>query len=156
MTKDVVHCEAKLHALRKTQDGVVVSFNLHPQEIPDRLMVVQLGTRFMLALAEIGDDERPAPALGPGHRPLALSSKAALLCKEVAFQDYCQALSAVDSAWWDNASPEMRENATADFLRAECGVSSRRDITPDSRAAKVFERLETEYFVSINKIAAPR
>ena len=52
------HCEAKLHALRKTQDGVVVSFVLHPNDIPDRLMLSNLGTRYMLAFAEIGDDEQ--------------------------------------------------------------------------------------------------
>lgn len=52
------HCEAKLHGFRKTQDGIVVSFVLHPQDWPQALALDPLGTRYMLAVAQIGDDER--------------------------------------------------------------------------------------------------
>jgi hypothetical protein len=54
-----VHCEAKKHGYRQTQDGIVVSFVLHPEEIPDALATASLGTRYMLALVEIGEDEKP-------------------------------------------------------------------------------------------------
>lgn len=53
------HCEAKLYAFRKTRDGTIVSFVLHPQEMPDKLATADIGARFMLAMVEIGDDERP-------------------------------------------------------------------------------------------------
>lgn len=53
------HCEAKLHGFRKTQDGIVVSFVLHPQEAPSCFALDPLGTRYMLAVAQIGDDEQP-------------------------------------------------------------------------------------------------
>ena len=53
------HCEAKLHAFRKTQDGIVVAFVLHPNEVPESVQLAPLGTRYMLALVEIGDDEQP-------------------------------------------------------------------------------------------------
>lgn len=55
-------CEAKLHAFRRTQDGVVVSFVVHPAEVPPVLALDPLGTRYMLAFAAIGDDEQPLPA----------------------------------------------------------------------------------------------
>src|SRR5690348_11311002 len=54
-------CEAKLHGFRKTQDGIVVSFFLHPQEAPQQLALDPLGTRYMLAFAAVGDDEQPLP-----------------------------------------------------------------------------------------------
>lgn len=56
-----LNCEAKKHGYRQTQDGVVVSFVLHPQEVPDALAVAPLGTRYILAMVEIGDDEKPKP-----------------------------------------------------------------------------------------------
>lgn len=59
MTIPSEHCEVKLHALRKSKDGVVVSFTLHPQQVPDSLLMADFGTRFMLAFAQIGDDEKP-------------------------------------------------------------------------------------------------
>lgn len=54
-----LHVEAKKHGYRQTQDGVVVSFVLHPQEIPDALATAALGTRYMLAMVEIGDNDEP-------------------------------------------------------------------------------------------------
>lgn len=71
---NAMHCEAKKHGYRQTQDGVVVSFVLHPQEVPDLLATASLGTRYMLALVEVADDEspkevvpNPAPQLSGQH-----------------------------------------------------------------------------------------
>ena|SRR6185503_3475236 len=51
--------EAKLHGFRRTQDGVVVSYVVHPNDVSTELATAALGTRYMVAVAEIGDDERP-------------------------------------------------------------------------------------------------
>jgi len=50
------HCEVKKHALRQTQDGIVVAFVVHPSDVPASLQLAPLGTRYMLALVEIGED----------------------------------------------------------------------------------------------------
>ena len=54
-----LHCEAKLCAFRKSDKGTVVSFVLHHSEVPEKLATADIGARFMLAMVEIGDDERP-------------------------------------------------------------------------------------------------
>jgi hypothetical protein len=54
-----MNCEAKLYAFRKTRDGTVVSFVIHPQEIPQGLGDADIGARFVLALVEIGENEEP-------------------------------------------------------------------------------------------------
>src|SRR5687767_1202070 len=64
MTVPAFHVEAKLHAFRKTQDGVVVSFVVSPIDMPQALALDPLGTRYVLALAQIGDDEQPVPPAG--------------------------------------------------------------------------------------------
>src|SRR5690242_12318383 len=51
--------EAKLHAFRRTQDGVVVSYVVHPNDVSTELATAALGTRYMVAVAEIGDDGKP-------------------------------------------------------------------------------------------------
>jgi hypothetical protein len=68
MTVPASHCEAKLHGFRRTAEGVVVSFVLHPAEVPQALALDPLGTRYMIALAQIGDDELPIPQAGT-HNP---------------------------------------------------------------------------------------
>src|SRR5216684_5729277 len=68
------HCEAKLHAFRKSQTGIVVSFILDPADVPQQLALAPLGARYTIALAERGDDEKPIsrdPAPQPVSRPLA-------------------------------------------------------------------------------------
>ncbi len=96
MTIPSVHCEAKKHGYRQTQDGIVVSFVLHPQEVPDDLALAALGTRYMMALAQIGDDEEPIEVQKP-ERPgrrfdtMPLSQQAALKCNDPAFQRWCGA-----------------------------------------------------------------
>lgn len=56
------HCEVKLYAFRKTRDGTIVSFVLHPQDMPEKLAIADIGARFMLAMVELGDDEKPKRA----------------------------------------------------------------------------------------------
>jgi uncharacterized OB-fold protein len=57
--ESALHCEAKKHSYRQTQDGVVLSFVLHPQDVPSSLATAALGTRYILALVELNDDETP-------------------------------------------------------------------------------------------------
>lgn len=52
-----VQAEALLHGMRKTRQGCVVSFLLHPNEIPQELQLADLGTRVLLAVAEITDEK---------------------------------------------------------------------------------------------------
>jgi uncharacterized OB-fold protein len=54
-----VHCEVKKYAYRQTKDGVVLSFVLHPQEIPADVASAAIGTRYVLALVELADNEKP-------------------------------------------------------------------------------------------------
>jgi hypothetical protein len=53
------HFEVKKHAVRQTADGWVISFVVHPNDMAPDFAVAPLGTRYMLAVAEIGDDEQP-------------------------------------------------------------------------------------------------
>ena len=59
MTVPSFHVEAKKIAYRQSKDGLVISFVVHPSDMPDALAVAPLGQRYMLALAAIGDDEKP-------------------------------------------------------------------------------------------------
>lgn len=80
--------EAKLHGFRRTQDGVVVSYVVHPSDVSAELATAPLGTRYMVAVAEMGDDEEPvaeqvdAAALKPALETSAGSSPAGLTTKE--------------------------------------------------------------------------
>lgn len=163
MTAD--HCEAKLHALRKTQDGVVVSFVLHPNDIPDRLMLSDLGTRYMLALAEIGDDEQPkggdatepttrtpetpprvetpSPRGASFHDMLPVK-QAGILCADQMFWKYLEEL---HTNRWVAALTAFgnTEIAAARIVRDICCVQSRKDITVGTSAHNKWNFLLSSY-----------
>lgn len=61
----VGHFEAKKHAIRQTQDGWVVSFIVHPNDMSSDFATAPLGTRYMVGFAAIGDDEQPISPAGP-------------------------------------------------------------------------------------------
>lgn len=54
-----LNCEAKKFAYRQAKDGFVVSFVIHPNDMPDALSTAAIGSRWVLAMVEIGDDEKP-------------------------------------------------------------------------------------------------
>jgi hypothetical protein len=155
------HCEAKKHALRQTQDGIVVAFVLHPNDVPPSLQLAPLGTRYMLALVEIADDETPVtgkeattsvepqapqePAPPPKDHTARASSErkwheitpaqqAGIRCNEVPFVKFLGTL-----------SPEVKSTKDAAmFVRGWCDVDSRSDIRGVEPVARWHE-LESRY-----------
>ncbi len=67
-----ISCEALKVAYRQTKDGMVVSFAIHPEDLPAELALLPVGTRVMLAVARIGDDEQPEPA-APQRAPQSVT-----------------------------------------------------------------------------------
>lgn len=147
MARDnAAHCEAKKHAYRQTQDGVVVSFVLHPQDVPQGLALASLGTRYMLAMVEIGDDEQPKEVMPPedsgtkriatpphavadnaprGARTKSAAQQAGILCNEPQF-----------IKWIGEQYGYIVENPdqAAGVIRELCEVESRRDIREGTEA----------------------
>lgn len=61
--------EAKKHAYRQTQDGIVVSFVIHPNDVDAVFAVAPLGTRYMVGFAEIGEDDKPSEPEASNCKP---------------------------------------------------------------------------------------
>jgi hypothetical protein len=135
--ENALHCEAKKHAYRQTQDGVVVSFVLHPQDLPDGLATAALGTRYMLALVEIGDDEKPVKQ--PAQNKTV--QRAAVLCTDKEFQSFLRTTQPSD---WNGVEGDDETKAAA-VLRRLCEVQSRKELATDHRASAAFESLLTRF-----------
>lgn len=168
------HCEAKKHALRQTQDGIVVSFVLHPNEVPAALQLAPLGTRYMLAFAEIGDDEKPvnrkegdapagsnptietapAPTVPNSSHALARARKPVAAEKRLAQQAGILCADPVFQRYLlehHMMLTQDEEGATL-AVRMICGVSTRADIVPGTAAGSAWEALCSKFIAW--KIAA--
>lgn len=131
--------EAKLHGFRRTQDGVVVSYVVHPDDVSSELATAALGTRYMVAIAEIGDDEKPKATAQKEPRKLAeipLSQQAGILCNDLDFQ-----------LWLSSTvgHPIRQGWSAADEVRERCIVESRAEFDTDKRAAERWKALRAEY-----------
>lgn len=151
-----LHCEAKKHAYRQTQDGVVVSFVLHPDEVPGSLATAPLGARYVLALVQIGDDELPVPAKENGTKPRQVkprpdgasrekmdwrevqpAAQAGIRCGEAAFVRFLQ-----DNYGEDFQAMERDAAATVRYL---CGVNSRAELGTKHAARVIWHQLDNQY-----------
>ena len=96
-------CEAKLYAFRKSRDGMICSFVLHPSDVPQGLQLAPIGQRYVLAFVAIGDDEQPtgkdgnnqqpAPASPPGRAKkswdqISPAEQAGIVCSDPSFHRF--------------------------------------------------------------------
>lgn len=136
-----LHFEGRLSGLSKTADG---SWNLrlkvHPNETPKTLTEARIGSRWMVALAEIGDDEQPVvdPDRLEAER---LVQSAGMLCRDPAFQKWFSEryeFYPADGFTW--------EDCVADNLRFICGdIESRRELATNPKAAAEFKRIRSAF-----------
>lgn len=91
------------------------------------------GQRFMAALVEIGDDEKPVPNEKPKGGELArLAGK---WCNDDQFR------------WWLLADINATAEEAAEEVRAQCGVQSRAELDHNPEAAQTFHREIREPFM---------
>lgn len=170
-----IDCTAKLCAFRKTRDGVVASFVIHPNEVPDKLQTDPIGTSYVMALVEVDDatgqpkEVMPADTKSPDTSPRPLP--------KATHRDWrtgtdVEAKAGGAKKGWDELSPaqqagiwcadplfqaflcstytaelwrENREDRAADLVRELCGVKSRADIAPGTSAWLKWRDLASHY-----------
>lgn len=124
--------EVKKHAYRQTQDGIVISFVMHPNDVSPDLAAAALGTRYMAALVEIGDDEQPVEKPKERQRfdTLPAGQQAAMRCNEMSFWRFLEwKLDLRDKSVTD-------EECAAGFLRAHFKIDSRTKLNAEPLASQ--------------------
>ena len=158
------HFEAKLHGFRRTQDGVVISYVIHPDDVRAEIATAALGTRYMIGFAELGDDNQPvqssphsAPVKGVNAEAklesdpsngeitraskrkfsdLPLSQQAGIRCQDKQFQIYLM------DQWAEIAA---HHNDAGHIVRKICKVASRAEFDQTDTAANGWIDLEWDY-----------
>ena len=128
------HFEAKQFAYRHRKDGMILSFVLHPNDMPNEIAISNIGTRYMVAVVEIGDDEKPIvpKSKTDGQRSLA---KAQLVCREADSQAWIR----LNASRWIGKSEEWvldlsDEELARHVMLKVCKIESRSDLQSDPDA----------------------
>jgi len=138
------YCEAKKDRLAQNQDGAW-KITLNSLDLPPHVIAAPMGTRYMIAFVELGDNEEPVSPLGPSASERAKAAyqasspgdqaraRSVMLCRDPDFQAWAQATD---------------EAEAATFIRRSCRVNTRAAFADNPKALETFLALEREYKAS--------
>ena len=118
--------EAVKSALRQTKDGISVSLVIHPNDVPNPLLSDPVGSRYMVGMARLGDDDQPVESEEQREAKRDVTSAGAL-CRDTDFQKWL-----LDNGYCD----EVSEDEACKALRILLGVVSRSEIKTNQEAQR--------------------
>jgi hypothetical protein len=108
---------------------------VHPNDVPPELSAAHIGSRYMVALVELGDDERPKPTK-KDWREMTPASQAAIRCGDKNFRDFLRSEHGLNTKDKDEA---------AEAIRGMCGVKSRMDLATNHKARTLWHQIDSQY-----------
>ena len=122
--------EAKKYAYRQTKDGMVLSFVLHPDDVPKEMATAPIGQRYMVACAQIDDHENPIRPRATTDAEKALA-RANLICRD---ETYIQWVRMNFYQWHVVDETLEAEEYAAEVIRFICGIDSRSELKTNPEA----------------------
>ena len=110
--------EAVKSVLRQSKDGIVLSLVIHPSDVPTPLLSDPIGSRYMVGMVRMGDNEEiiEPESVREGKR---MVTSAGALCRDSDFQKWM-----VDNGF----SGEQTEEAAATNVKRLLKVKSRAEL----------------------------
>lgn len=139
--------EAVKVSMSQDKNGIILRLNVHPNDCPKELHTDWVGTRYIIAMVRLNDDDTPDDR---GYVEIQkLIASAGLLCRNDEFYEYIFDLSranSMDYAWHTNVPSEM-ESVCIEALKNICGIKSRTEFRYNETARKKFEALRNDFMV---------
>ena len=128
------HFEAVKIALKQDKTGYVLTLNIHPDDLDERILRDFVGARYQVVMVRIGDNEQPMNRDHEYARDPVRS--AGILCRDMNF-----------AAWLVETGNilEAKEADVIDWIKAELGIKSRSELKNNPQAVKKLWTIEEEY-----------
>tara|TARA_Y100000114_G_scaffold155255_1_gene178979 strand:- start:1555 stop:2019 length:465 start_codon:yes stop_codon:yes gene_type:complete len=136
-----IHFEAVKTSMSQSKQGTILRLALHPNEVPPSLHTDWVGSRYMVAMVKLNDEDKPEISEQQRELDLLVASAGAL-CRNIDFGKFLFDLDIIITCP-DN--DEEREEVVASGLRHHLGVESRADIRTNSHAREMFKNLREEF-----------
>ena len=147
---------------RQGKEGHILSLAMNPHDVPDAVATASLGSRWMVALVQISDDEQPQGQDNSGSAPSpsladAADSPAAAPKPKKHWADYSPSQQAWmmccnrDFAIWLANRMDFPtvtagdDDEVAERLRRELAINSRSDLDTNPEAAKRWRELHSMF-----------
>ena len=138
-----VQFEAVKISMTQSSDGVVLKLAIHPDDLSAKLFADYVGSRYMVAMVKILDDEQPESKPDDIQR---LKDSCCALCRNDKFQSWLLR----------DQDIEVNENNAVIYLREQLSISSRSELTTNKNARAAFNDMREEFQLWIKKSAKYR
>lgn len=135
MNQSPIQFESIKAGLRQTKDGYMLTLSVHPDDAPEDLMRDFVGSRYMVVMVRINDDEQPMDRAAefPGDHAVKM---AAVLCKDPNFWEWLHT---------NEMLFEKNEQACVDWLKSFLNIGSRKDLKTNEDARELFNQIMEKY-----------
>lgn len=131
--------EAVKVSMSQDKNGIILRLNVHPNDCPKELHTDWVGTRYVVAMVKLNDDDT---ADDRGYVAVQrLVASAGMLCRN---EDFFAFLVVCGMATWTSDAGEM-ESQCAEAIRLICGIKSRGEFRDNETARKKFEALRDDF-----------
>lgn len=125
-----VNFEAVKISMSQDKNGITLRLSLHPNECPPSLHTDWVGSRYMVAMVKLNDQDEPE--ISDQQREVkTMIASAGMLCRN---EEFAQFLGVSGG-----------EEAVASVLRNRLGIKSRTEFNNNSEARERFKNLTEEY-----------
>lgn len=131
--------EAVKIAMTQDKNGHVLKLSIHPNDTPEDIMRDAVGSRYMVALIRLDDQDQPvaSPTTEEGMRAVKL---AGTLCSDDMFIDWLV---------YKNFIDDPSEGAAAAWLRKYLRITSRKDLKEDKQARQGLFAIRDEFVADL-------
>ena len=135
--QNAIPLEVKKDGLQQRQNGDwALRFVVQAADMDQRLISAAMGTRFQVALVEIGDDELPKQKAKLDWREVQPTAQAAIRCAEPHFREYLSI---------EHGKNTNTKEEAAETIRQMCGIASRTELSTNHKARALWHSIDSGY-----------
>lgn len=144
--RNTVQCEVVKVAMAQDKNGHILKLAIHPNDLPKDLVLDPLGSRYVMVLARLNDQDEVVQPRDKTDADKAVDI-AGLLCRNPRFISWL----------FDNGYSGARDQQGAiEGLRDICGIKSRTEFRTNEEARERFFELKKEFEESHKKGEVPK
>lgn len=130
-----IQFEAIKTALKQTKDGYGLSLAVHPEDLPEDLMRDFVGSRYMVVMVRIGDNEQPInrEVEFPGDHAVKM---AGMMCRDTEFWKWVHIKTGAEIS---------SEKECAQWLSDFLNIQSRKELKENQEVREVFNKYRKEF-----------
>jgi hypothetical protein len=135
LTEPTIQFEGVKAGLKQSKDGYILTLAVHPDEIPDDLVRDFVGSRYVVVMVRLDEQEQPMNRTNefPGDQAVKM---AGILCRDPDFWEWLHA-----KEWL----MEKNERVCTEWLTSYLGIESRKELKTDKEARDLFNKLKNSF-----------